>query len=308
MAKRELHADARRLRRAGWSLRRIARELDVSLSSASVWTRGVAPPEAAESPPAPPRPSAAEPLRWCSRCSRHRPESSFNRFGSGRQWWCRDCFKAYYAERRAHHRRRTNALKTQRVREAQNLVLAFLRRNPCVECEEADPVILEFDHLGPKRAEISTLVRRGVLESVLVAEMAQCDIVCANCHRRRTAIRQGWWRIDRRRDGAWRSKLQARNFLFAMDVLTASGCVDCGELDVCVLEFDHVGVKTGSVMQLARREVGLARLSAEIQRCEVRCVNCHRRRTAREAGAFRARAEYPQRESNSRYEVENLAC
>jgi hypothetical protein len=308
VAKRELQAEARCLRRAGWSLRRIARELDVSLSSASVWTRGLAPPDAAESPPAPPRLSVVEPLRWCSRCSRHRPESSFNRFGSGRQWWCRDCFKAYYAERRAHHRRRNNALKTQRVREAQNLVLAFLRRNPCVDCEEADPVILEFDHLGPKRAEISTLVRRGVLESVLVAEMAQCDIVCANCHRRRTAIRQGWWRIDRRRDGAWRSKLQARNFLFAMDVLTASGCVDCGELDVCVLEFDHVGVKTGSVMQQARREVGLARLSAEIQRCEVRCVNCHRRRTAREAGAFRARAEYPQRESNSRYEVENLAC
>ena len=169
-------------------------------------------------------------------------------------------------------------------------------------------MILEFDHLGPKRAEISTLVSRGVIESVLVAEMAQCDTVCANCHRRRTALRQGWWRLDRRREGAWRSKHQARNFLFAMDVLTASGCVDCGELDVCVLEFDHVGVKTGSVMQLARREVGLARLSAEIQRCEVRCVNCHRRRTAREAGAFRARAEYPQRESNSRYEVENLAC
>ena len=96
--------------------------------------------------------------------------------------------------------------------------------------------------------------------------------------------------------------------LFATDVLTASGCVDCGELDVCVLEFDHVGEKTGSVMQLARREVGIARLSAEIQRCEVRCANCHRRRTARAAGAFRARAEYPQRESNSRYEVENLAC
>ena len=140
----------------------------------------------------------------------------------------RDCFKAYYAERRAHHRRLQQRLKTQRVREAQNLVLAFLRRNPCVDCEEADPVILEFDQLGPKRADISTLVRRGVLESVLVAEMVQCDIVCANCHRRRTALRQGWWRIDRRRDGAWRSKQQARNFLFAMDVLTASGCVDCG--------------------------------------------------------------------------------
>jgi hypothetical protein len=308
VAKRELQEEARSLRRAGWSLRRIARQLDVSLSSASVWTRGLAPPKAAEQgPTAPPRP-APERLRWCSRCSRRRPESSFNRFGSGRQWWCRDCFKAYYAERRAHHRRRNKALKTERVREAQNFVLAFLRAHRCVDCEETDPVVLEFDHLGPKRAEISTLVRRGVLESVLVAEMVRCEVVCANCHRRRTAKRQGWWRIDRRRNGGWRSKSHERNVLFAMDVLTASGCVDCAELDTCVLEFDHIGEKTAGVMRLARQEVGLARLSAEIQRCEVRCVNCHRRRTAREGGAFRALAEYPQRESNSRYEIENLAC
>jgi 5-methylcytosine-specific restriction endonuclease McrA len=187
-------------------------------------------------------------------------------------------------------------------------VLAFLRAHPCLDCGERDTVVLEFDHVGPKRAEVSTLVRRGVLEPVLLAEMARCEIVCANCHRRRTARRQGWWRIDRRRDGGWRSKRQERNVLFAVDVLTASGCVDCGERDVCVLDFDHVGTKTGSVMRLARAEVGLARLSEEIQRCEVRCVNCHRRRTARELGAFRAQAEYPQRESNSRYEIENLAC
>lgn len=307
VAKRELHAEARRLRRAGWSLRRIARELGVSLSSASVWTRGVRPADPAPPPPPLPRPGP-EPLRWCSRCSRHLPENSFNRFGSRRQWWCRDCFKAYYAERRAHHRRRNNALKAQRVREAQNFVLAFLRAHPCVDCGETDPVVLEFDHVGPKRAEISTLVRRGVLEAVLVEEMARCEIVCANCHRRRTATRHGWRRIDRRWKGGWRSKHQERNVLFAIDVLTASGCVDCGELDVCVLEFDHVGAKTASVMRLARQEVGLDRLSAEIQRCEVRCVNCHRRRTARQVGAFRAQAEYPQRESNSRYEIENLAC
>jgi hypothetical protein len=308
VAKKELWEDARRLRREGWSLRRIARQLDVSLSSASVWTRSIAPPTPAE-PPARPLPQPTlEPLRWCSRCSRQRPESSFNRFGSGRQWWCRDCFKAYYAERRAHHRRRNNALKAQRVRQAQHLVLAFLRAHPCVDCGETDPVVLEFDHLGPKRAEISTLVRRGVLEPVLEAEMAHCEVVCANCHRRRTAKRQRWRRLDRRRAPGWRSKGHERNVLFTMDVLTASGCVDCGELDVLVLEFDHVGEKTAGVMCLARQEVSLARLSEEIQRCEVRCAKCHRRRTAREVGAFRVRAGYPQRESNSRYEVENLAC
>lgn len=291
VAKKELWQEAQRLRAAGWSLRRIARQLEVSLSSASVWTRGIELPMPVELLPEPPKRTAPEQLRWCSRCSRQRPESSFNRFGSDRQWWCRDCFKAYYAERRAHHRRRNNALKTQRVLEAQSLVLAFVRAHPCLDCGETDPVVLEFDHVGPKRAEISTLVRRGVLETVLVEEMTRCEIVCASCHRRRTAKRQGWQRGDRNRE--WRSQRVERNVLFAIDVLKASGCVDCGELDVCVLEFDHVGDKTASVMLLARRDVGLDRLSAEIQRCEVRCVNCHRRRTARQLGAFRAQPEVP---------------
>jgi hypothetical protein len=308
VAKRHLWAEARRLRSQGWSLRHIARHLDIALSSASVWTRDVAMPIAADAPPRPPSPPTDEPLRRCSRCARDRPASSFNRFGAGRQWWCRDCFKAYYAERRAHHRSRNNALKAQRVREAHIFVHEFLRNHPCVDCGESDAVVLEFDHRGPKRAEISTLVGRGVLEPVLTREMAQCEVVCANCHRCRTAERHGWRRLDACRNGRWRSKSQERNVLFARDVLAASGCVDCGELDVSVLEFDHVGEKTGGVMQLARREVGLDRLSAEIQRCEVRCVNCHRRRTARERRTFRAQSQYPQRESNSRYEIENLAC
>jgi hypothetical protein len=250
------------------------------------------PAQLTEAPPAPaPRPRY-EPLRWCSRCSRLRGESSFNRHKGGLQWWCRDCFKGYYEEQRDRHRRRNNALKTARVQEAQAFVLEYLRRHACVDCGQTDPVVLDFDHLNEKRAEISTLVRRGVLRAVLEREIARCEVVCASCHRRRTARRGGWRRLGAE-SGAWRSKAQERNVRFALDVLVESGCVDCGESDVCVLDFDHVGHKTGGVMQLAHREVGLRRLREEIARCVVRCANCHRRRTACERGHYRARAVIP---------------
>jgi hypothetical protein len=286
--------EARRLREQGWSLRQIARHLGVALSSASVWTRDVALPRPPEPPPPPPQRPRYEPLRWCSRCARLRGESAFNRHGAGLQWWCRDCFKSYYAEQRARHRRRNNALKTARVEEAQAFVLAFLRAHPCVDCGEADPVVLEFDHLGTKRAEISTLVRRGVLLPILQAEIVGCEVVCANCHRRRTARRGGWRRVATDLAAVrWRSKAQERNVRFALATLAASGCVDCGETDVCVLDFDHVGSKTRSVMELAHREVGLGRLRQEIERCLIRCATCHRRRTARSRGHYRARAEIP---------------
>ena len=67
-----------------------------------------------------------------------------------------------------------------------------------------------------------------------------------------------------------------------------SGCVDCGIRDLVVLEFDHVGNKTANVMTLAQMGGSLERLKREIDECEVRWANCHRRRT-------RARGQLPSR-------------
>jgi hypothetical protein len=287
---RNLWERARRLRAEGWSLRRIARHLDVSLSSASVWTRGAAPSTPVEPASVATPKRLPDAVRWCSRCSSFQPESAFNRLRNGFQAWCRACFKRYYEDDRARHRARNDALKARRISEAQAYVLQHLRANPCVDCGEREPIVLEFDHVGTKRSEISTLVRRGVRLRVLTRELAVCEVVCANCHRRRTAMRAGWRRADADlRSGApWGTKEHERNVRWAIAVLAESGCADCGETDACVLDFDHVGEKTGGVMRLARSGVGLRRLQEEIARCEVRCVNCHRRRTAISKAYYRA--------------------
>jgi GNAT superfamily N-acetyltransferase len=54
-------------------------------------------------------------------------------------------------------------------------------------------------------------------------------------------------------------------------------CVDCGETDVRVLDFDHRdGVeKTAEVMKLVKAAYSWRRVSAEIAKCDVRCRNCH---------------------------------
>jgi hypothetical protein len=118
--------------------------------------------------------------------------------------------------------------------------------------------------------------------------------VYACCHRRRTARRAGWRRLDGDLSGvAWRSPRHERNVRHVFGVLAAVACIDCGETDMCVLDFDHRGEKTGTVMRLARNEVSLERLAAEIGRCEIRCANCHRRRTATEGSYFRTQEEVP---------------
>lgn len=67
-------------------------------------------------------------------------------------------------------------------------------------------------------------------------------------------------------------------------------CVDCGETDLRVLDFDHRDRtdKRGQVSRLVF-SVGWARLAEEIARCDVRCSNCHRRRTAEQMGWWSAR-------------------
>ena len=69
-----------------------------------------------------------------------------------------------------------------------------------------------------------------------------------------------------------------------MEVLR-SGCVDCGERDIRVLEFDHVrGKKVANISTLATTGSCWRRIAEEIAKCEIRCANCHRRKTFEQFG------------------------
>lgn len=63
-------------------------------------------------------------------------------------------------------------------------------------------------------------------------------------------------------------------------------CVDCGEADIRVLDFDHRDGedKTGEVMKLAKAAYSWRRVSAEIAKCDVRCRNCHAKVTYERLG------------------------
>jgi hypothetical protein len=61
-------------------------------------------------------------------------------------------------------------------------------------------------------------------------------------------------------------------------------CVDCGETDPVVLEFDHRAdaVKRFNIGSALQRRFSLKTVIAEIEKCDVRCANCHRRKTRKE--------------------------
>jgi len=62
--------------------------------------------------------------------------------------------------------------------------------------------------------------------------------------------------------------------------LESHPCVDCGEPDPVVLDFDHVrGKKVMDVMKMVNNRMSWSRIEREISKCQVRCANCHRRKT-----------------------------
>lgn len=73
---------------------------------------------------------------------------------------------------------------------------------------------------------------------------------------------------------------------FVVEYLKDHPCVDCGEDNPILLEFDHRCDKVGNVssMFLGSRE----RLVEEMEKCDVRCVRCHRLKTAEQLGYYKA--------------------
>lgn len=55
----------------------------------------------------------------------------------------------------------------------------------------------------------------------------------------------------------------------------SGGCVDCGNLDIRVLDFDHLSDKLDNVPKMVNRGFSLDKVQEEISKCEVRCRNCH---------------------------------
>jgi hypothetical protein len=141
-------------------------------------------------------------MRRCGRCNHHLPLAAFawRRATKGqRDNYCYACRAAYkrehYLENRDRYIENAGARRRAEVHRRTVALLDYLAEHPCQDCGEDDPVVLEFDHRGDKEFDISRGLRDRAWPTVL-QEIAKCDVVCANCHRRRTACRGGFLRAS----------------------------------------------------------------------------------------------------------------
>lgn len=65
-----------------------------------------------------------------------------------------------------------------------------LKNKPCADCGVEYPYyVMQYDHRGDKIDDVSRFLRQHK-RAAMLAEIAKCDVVCANCHATRTWKRQ----------------------------------------------------------------------------------------------------------------------
>lgn len=137
-------------------------------------------------------------IKHCTACCKDKPLDEFGRDSSvadGKRAQCKRC-TANAAQSRY---RKAGGREKQRARRAalaaeRYVELAQFKDVPCADCGGRYPMVcMDFDHVrGEKINSISVMVRDGSSWEAILAEVEKCDVVCANCHRVRSAARGGW--------------------------------------------------------------------------------------------------------------------
>lgn len=87
----------------------------------------------------------------------------------------------------------------------------------------------------------------------------------------------------------WNTKQRDLLRKYLYELLARSQCIDCGEKDIIVLEFDHLRNKKISIANMFRNRYSISAIEQEIKKCVIRCANCHRKKTAKERGTWKFR-------------------
>lgn len=138
-------------------------------------------------------------MKKCGSCQQYKTLDNFAKNAArkdGLQHLCKECKKVsqrtYYQNNKKHYRDITNKNRLARMRRNREYVVQYLSAHPCVDCQETDIHVLEFDHVKPgKITGVGRMVSDGLALEKIQAEIDKCEVRCCNCHRRVTFQRRG---------------------------------------------------------------------------------------------------------------------
>jgi hypothetical protein len=117
--------------------------------------------------------------------------------------YCRECDKKRQSLWYEKHKKRLKPQRDQFAKQLRldntRLLIEYFKQHPCVQCGEADPVVLDFDHRNDKKLSISDMVKGKYSWSAIMEEISKCEVRCVKCHRLRHAENDRWliWELTR---------------------------------------------------------------------------------------------------------------
>jgi NAD-dependent dihydropyrimidine dehydrogenase PreA subunit len=199
-------------------------------------------------------------FKTCGRCGAAKPVDQFYRKARKSGGWlryCKPCFNAYSIERFR-----------QRKRDA----VAYLG-GQCADCGLVFPVaVFEFHHRDPRAKELTFTKLRGRAWKTITTELDKCDLLCANCHRKRH------WEGEKARPPKYDTERARARKEAAVRYLGGS-CFDCGEnFPYYVFEFHHRDAASKQDNFRRVRNRAWETVLEELAKCDLLCANCHRKR------------------------------
>lgn len=138
-------------------------------------------------------------MKICNSCKDGKNEKLFSKNSSkkdGLHGSCKECKskhqRNWYKGASEVHKKNVKARNARNVEKNIKWVYNYLKTNPCVDCGESDPIVLEFDHKRDKIKNISQLVGGNYSWENTLKEIEKCEVRCSNCHKRKTAKEQNW--------------------------------------------------------------------------------------------------------------------
>ena len=107
---------------------------------------------------------------------------------------CRTKHNKHQLEWRANNQEKYRQYRLDRRQALQDTVSLIKLESGCVDCGYNEhPHALDFDHLPEhdKKSTIAKMVSDSLSIQTVLKEIGKCEVVCANCHRIRTANRSG---------------------------------------------------------------------------------------------------------------------
>ena len=143
----------------------------------------------------------------------------------------------------------------------------------CKYCLENHASCLDFHHLKDKIYNIADIIHDGAGLQTLKDEIEKCIILCGNCHAKehrpeKILVHCKGLNVARINKRAWYAEF-----------VTTQKCLLCNESDYRCLEFHHrnPSEKNFCISYMLTSGHSLEVFKKEIDKCDVLCVNCHRK-------------------------------